>query len=161
MVTEEQAVRLRPMTDAEFAEWLPRLTAEYAAEIEASGAMPTAAARAKAEQDNARFFHAGPSTPGQHVFMVLAGGTPVGRLWLGVPGPNPDPLMAWVFDIEIDPAYRGRGYGREAMLLAEEEARARGMKSLGLNVHGPNTVARSLYDALGYDVMALQLKKPL
>jgi ribosomal protein S18 acetylase RimI-like enzyme len=35
------------------------------------------------------------------------------------------------------------------------------MTSLGLNVHGQNTVARSLYDSLGYGVMALQMKKEL
>ena len=51
--------------------------------------------------------------------------------------------------------------GREAMLLAEGEARSHGMTSLGLNVHGQNKVARSLYDSLGYDVMAQQMKKPL
>ncbi len=47
------------------------------------------------------------------------------------------------------------------MLLAEAEARSHGMTSLGLNVHGQNKVARSLYDSLGYDVMSLQMKKPL
>jgi len=35
------------------------------------------------------------------------------------------------------------------------------MTSIGLNVHGQNAVARSLYDSLGYAVMALQMKKPL
>ena len=45
-------------------------------------------------------------------------------------------MMAWVYDVEIEPAYRGHGYGRRAMLLAEAEARARGMTSIGLNVHG-------------------------
>lgn len=47
------------------------------------------------------------------------------------------------------------------MLLAEQEAAARGMTSLGLNVHGQNTVARSLYDSLGYQVTAQQMKKVL
>jgi ribosomal protein S18 acetylase RimI-like enzyme len=67
--------------------------------------------------------------------------------------------MAWVFEIEIEPAFRGRGYGRTAMRLAEDEARVRGMTSLGLNVHGHNAVARSLYESLGYEVTAMQMKK--
>ena len=91
----------------------------------------------------------------------MAGDEAVGWLWLAVPGPDPDRLMAWVYNIEVDPAFRGRGYGRAAMILAEGEARSHGMTSLGLNVHGQNTVARSLYDSLGYDVTALQMKKPL
>jgi ribosomal protein S18 acetylase RimI-like enzyme len=149
------------MTRAEFDEWLPRQVAGYAALIAASGAMPAQAAREKAERDTARYFGNGTAASGQLVFRILAGEVSVGWLWLGVPGPDPDPLMAWVFEIEIDAAFRGRGYGRAAMRLAEEEARARGMTSLGLNVHGQNMVARSLYDSLGYKVTALQMKKTL
>ena len=80
--------------------------------------------------------------PGQLVFRIMAGDEAAGWLWLAVPGPDPDRLMAWVYNIEVDPAFRGRGYGRAAMILAEGEARSRGMTSLGLNVHGHNTVAR-------------------
>ena len=91
----------------------------------------------------------------------MAGDVAVGWLWLGVPGPDPDPLMAWVFEIEIEAPFRGRGYGRAAMERAEDEARAHGMTSLGLNVHGQNMVARSLYESLGYEVTAMQMKKPV
>jgi ribosomal protein S18 acetylase RimI-like enzyme len=35
------------------------------------------------------------------------------------------------------------------------------MTSVGLNVHGPNAVARALYDSLGYQVTAQQMKKAL
>ena len=157
----EAELTLRLVTRAEFDEWLPRQVAGYAALIAASGAMPANAALEKAERDTARYFGGGPTTPGQLVFRILAGQVGVGWLWLGVPGPEPDPLMAWVFEIEIESAFRGRGYGRAAMRLAENEARARGMKSLGLNVHGQNMVARSLYESLGYQTTALQMKKPV
>jgi ribosomal protein S18 acetylase RimI-like enzyme len=157
----EPELTLRPVTRAEFNEWLPRQVAGYAALIAASGALPANAAIDKAERDTARYFGAGVTTPGQHVFRIVAGQVGVGWLWLGVPGPDPDPLMAWVFEIEIEPAFRGRGYGRAAMRLAEDEARARGMKSLGLNVHGQNVVARSLYESLGYETTALQMRKPV
>jgi ribosomal protein S18 acetylase RimI-like enzyme len=157
----EAELTLRPMTRAEFDEWLPRQAAGYAALIAASGSMPAQAAREKAERDTARYFAAGPATPGQLVFRVTAGEVAVGWLWLGVPGPDPDPLMAWVFEIEIEAPFRGRGYGRAAMRLAEDEARARGMTALGLNVHGQNMAARSLYESLGYEITAMQMKKPV
>jgi ribosomal protein S18 acetylase RimI-like enzyme len=152
---------LRPVTRAEFDEWLPRQVAGYAALIAASGALPAQAAREKAERDTARYFGNGGATPGQLVFRIMAGKVGVGWLWLGVPGPDPDPRMAWVFEIEIEAPFRGRGYGRAAMERAEQEARARGMTSLGLNVHGQNMVARSLYESLGYEVTAMQMKKPV
>ncbi len=156
----DNALRLRPVTPAEFADWLPGHTAGYAELIASSGALSPEGAREKARRDTERMFPAGVNSPGQLLFRVLAGDEPVGTLWLGVPGPD-DPLMAWVYDIVIEPACRGRGYGRSAMLLAEAEARARGMTSIGLNVHGQNTVARGLYDSLGYEITALQMKKPL
>lgn len=156
----EVELRLRPPTQAEFDEWLPRQEAEYAELIMASGAMPPAEAIQKARRDTQHMFPAGMSTPGQLVFRIVAGDQPVGWLWLAVPGPD-DPAMAWVYDVMVDKALRGRGYGRQAMLLAEGEARARGMTSLGLNVHGQNTVAISLYDTLGYTVTTQQMKKPL
>ncbi len=152
---------MRPMTRAEWDEWMPRQMAGYAEHIAASGAMSEADARAKAEADTARSFHGGFATPGQLVFRLMAGDKAAGWLWLAVPGPDPDRLMAWVYNIEVDPAFRGRGYGRAAMRLAEDEARFQGMTSLGLNVHGQNTVARSLYESLDYQVTALQMKKPL
>jgi len=152
---------LRPMTRAEWDEWMPRQMAGYAEHIAASGVMSEANAWEKAKSDTARSFHAGFETPGQLLFRMLADGAAVGWLWIAVPGPDYDRLMAWVYNIEVDPAHRGHGYGRAAMIRAEDEARSRGMTSLGLNVHGQNKVARSLYDGLGYDVMALQMKKPL
>jgi ribosomal protein S18 acetylase RimI-like enzyme len=155
----DDTVRLRPVTREEFEAWLPRQLAAYAELIAASGAMPAKAARQQAEQDTGRYFSRGFATPGHFVFRIMAAGVPVGWLWLGVPGPNPDPRMAWVFEIEIEAAFRGHGYGRAAMELAEAEARSRGMTSLGLNVHGQNTVARSLYESMGYDVLAVQMKK--
>ena len=154
-------VTLRPVTRAEFDEWLPRQVAGYAALIAASGALPARAAREKAERDTARYFGNGGAAPGQLVFRIMAGEIRVGWLWLGVPGPDPDPQMAWVFEIEIEAPFRGRGYGRAAMERAEQEARARGMTSLGLNVHGQNMIARSLYESLGYEVTAMQMKKPV
>ena len=157
----EAELTLRPMTRAEFDEWLPRQVAGYAAMITASGAMPAQAALDKAQRDTARYFGDGAATPGQLVFRIMAGEAGVGWLWIGVPGPDPDPLMAWVFDIEIEAPFRGRGYGRAAMERAEDVVRARGMTSLGLNVHGQNTVARSLYESLGYEVTAMQMKKPV
>jgi len=153
-------LRLRLATQAEFDEWLPGQEAAYAEMIIASGSMPPEAAREKARRDTQRVWGAGLGTPGQLAFRVIAGDEPVGWLWLAVPGPD-DPAMAWVYDVVVDEAYRGRGYGRQAMLLAEREAHARGMTSIGLNVHGQNRVAISLYDSLGYAVTAQQMKKTL
>jgi ribosomal protein S18 acetylase RimI-like enzyme len=154
-------LRLRLATADEIEAWLPRLAAEYAADIAGSGSLPLEEARQKAESDLRAQLTDGPDRAGQLIFRLIAEEQPIGWLWLAVPFPAGDPAMAWVNNVQVDEEFRGRGYGRQAMLLAEEEAAARGMTSVGLNVHGHNTVARGLYDSLGYQVTAQQMKKVL
>jgi hypothetical protein len=76
----------------------------------APGPDPSAAAAEKARLDIARRFSRGLRSPGQVLSRLMAGDQPVGWLWLNVPVIDGDPLMAWVNDVEVDPAYRGRGY---------------------------------------------------
>lgn len=94
------------------------------------------------------------------VFAVLADGEEVGALWVGPDTTESDDAW-WVWYVEIDPAFRGRGLGREAMALAEQFARERGATRLGLNVMGANAVARSLYESLGYRTVSISMTKTL
>ena len=57
---------------------------------------------------------------------------------------------AYVYDVEVDEAHRGRGHGRALMLLAERSALAAGRPLLGLHVFAGNTPAIGLYESLGY-----------
>ncbi len=61
----------------------------------------------------------------------------------------------------IDEEFRGRGYGRQAMLLAEELARTNGASTMRLNVFGHNNVARRLYWSLGYQETSVHMRKAL
>jgi ribosomal protein S18 acetylase RimI-like enzyme len=63
--------------------------------------------------------------------------------------------------VRIDEKSRGKGYGKQIMLLLEEKARELGLKSLALHVFGSNQVARGLYEKLGYEVSSLNVTKPL
>lgn len=150
---------LRPATAEEFDEYRPDLIAGYARQIAASGSLPPEAARRKAEQDTERALPAAVNTPGQLLFRIVAGEEAVGWLWLAIPARPETPRMAWVMNVEISEPSRGKGYGRQAMLLAEKVAREHGMTSLGLNVHGSNKTALSLYGSLGYQVMTQQMSK--
>jgi GNAT superfamily N-acetyltransferase len=67
----------------------------------------------------------------------------------------------WIYDIRIDDARRGRGYGKAAMLFAEGEARRRGYNRVGLNVFGGNAIARNLYLSIGYEENAIFMSKPV
>ena len=58
-------------------------------------------------------------------------------------------------------AQRGKGYGKQLMLLIEEKARELGLKSLGLHVFAYNDVALKLYETVGYEVSSLNMRKNL
>ena len=91
---------------------------------------------------------------------VVVDGEAVGSLWMGRPFGGSESTW-FVFYVEVDEAHRGKGFGRVAMQAAEDWTRAHGGSRVALNVFGPNTVARNLYDSLGYQVMATGMFKDL
>ena len=88
-------------------------------------------------------------------------GQSVGWLWLALQSPRAEAGVGFIYDITIDEALRGRGYGRTAMQLAEDEARRHGLHALALNVFGQNAIARALYSSLGYAETSVQMRKEL
>lgn len=151
---------LRPLAPHDLPAWIERSVAEYAADLVTMGATPAEAqrrARASIEDDVAEG-----SLPAGHVVFDLLDGSEgtVGYLWVG-PDTSDDPTAWWVWDVVVDTEHRGRGYGRQAMLLGEDYARSHGARTLGLSVFGFNTGARRLYESLGYETTSVKMAKTL
>ena len=155
------AVTLRRASAEEFEGWSAALLSAYVDEIVESGSMSREAAEEKGRRDDAELLPQGVATPGQSIFRVEADGKPVGWLWLALQHPRAESGVGFIYDITLDEAVRGRGYGRAAMLLAEEEARRNGLHALALNVFGHNARARSLYASLGYRETSVQMRKDI
>ena len=152
------SLSLRPMTEAEFDVWRPEAEAGYAFDIARAGT-PEEAARAKAVRDFAALLPDGVATEGQSLYtLVESDERPVGVLWLAERDGDWGTSL-FIYDVQIDEAHRGRGLGRAAMLLVEDEARRRGIATVTLNVFGGNDVARNLYRSLDYDEMAIYMLK--
>ncbi|TDT63215.1 GNAT family N-acetyltransferase [Frigoribacterium sp. PhB116] len=171
---------LRLMPDDRLGPWIACSQAEYERSRLASGEAAEIAAEA-ARASFERNFPGGRPAPGHlvHDVVVTASGTDgegtgvgdgedggsdgrgtvVGVLWIGPFAGGSDAW--WVWDVEIDEQHRGAGHGRAAMQLAEEEAARHGAATLGLNVFGYNTAARALYESLGYETTAVQMRKPV
>jgi ribosomal protein S18 acetylase RimI-like enzyme len=143
---------------SDLAAWIVRSRADYIDERVAAGdTLDEATANADASFE--RTFPGGSPGPGQLVRRVMSASEQIGWLWIGPFGS--DPMRWWIWDIVIEEELRGRGYGRQAMVLAEELARAHGATSLGLNVFAHNAVARSLYASLGFEESSIQMRKAL
>jgi len=139
--------------------WVPAMRESYIAQRIEAGERPESARTAGTGQMD-QLFPGDVPAEGQHVMDAVLDGEVVGTLWMGRPFGG-DETMWFVFYVEIDPAHRGRGLGRAVMQAAEAWTAEHGGTRVGLSVMGPNTVARSLYDSLGYEVMATGMYKDL
>jgi ribosomal protein S18 acetylase RimI-like enzyme len=154
-------VRLRPVADDEVASFVASTRDSYALSMVNDAGLGAEEARAKAEHDFAMLVRDGRPVAGQQLFSIEESETSerVGRVWLGERFPRQP--IGFLYDIEIEGGFRGRGLGREAMLLVEQEARRRGFVEIWLNVFVGNETARSLYRSLGYVDFAIAMRKRL
>lgn len=155
---------VRPMSDAEFADFRSRTIREYAAQHVEAGDWAEAGSVERAERETDGLLPQAQHTPGMLLLTAEvgteAGPAQAGLVWVALQGSGPAG-QAWIYSIEILPEYRGRGYSRTLLAAAEQEAARQGATAIGLNVFGPNQVARGLYESSGYGIIAMQLVKPL
>jgi ribosomal protein S18 acetylase RimI-like enzyme len=156
------AVRLRPLHDDELRSFLDGLHDEYVEELVEDASMSREDAEAKASSDHAALFPDRKPQPDHHMYVVeRETGEPVGHLfWAKRQAPG-STSRAFLYQIYIGEPFRGRGYGRQAMALLEEEVRSEGLPGIDLNVWGGNDLARSLYRRLGFEERAIFMSKEL
>jgi ribosomal protein S18 acetylase RimI-like enzyme len=145
---------LRPMTDDETAAYAASQLDVYVTARVSAGESESAAR----EVASAQFVEF--PAPGHRLHAIVDGGVRVGALWLG-PAANRSAEIEWIFSVEVLPEFRGRGYGKAAVRLAEEDARAHGAVELALNVFHDNATARGLYRSAGFEVRSEQMGKRL
>jgi len=154
-------VRLVPMTETEYDRWLDKSVGEYADDKIKAGAWTPEDALERSRQDFARLLPEGVRSRGHHLFTLEdeAAGKKVGVIWVAeVDWGKP---IAFIYDIVVDEAERGKGYGKQAMLALEDVVRSLGLDEIGLHVFGHNTIARDLYLKVGYEITDLNMVKKL
>ncbi|MEV4684672.1 GNAT family N-acetyltransferase [Streptomyces kurssanovii] len=144
-----EGVESHPMDEDEFGRWLSHAVRHFAQDWVSRG-VPEDEALARSEAVHARLLPEGRATPGAHVHRLLAEGTAVGHVWVSECEVRPGEDGAYVFDVEVAEAYRGRGHGRSLMLLAERIAGEAGRPLIALHVFEGNRPALALYESLGY-----------
>jgi ribosomal protein S18 acetylase RimI-like enzyme len=149
-------IELREKSIDDLHMWLADMWDEYRKDLIGAGNSPEDA-EANIQRNRSQLLVGDDLADGQFVFDVLRGEEMVGTLWIGVKSESD----WWIYDIVVDPEFRGTGLGRPTLRAAEEFVRAHGGSRLGLNVFGANAVARHLYDEAGYEVMSVQMLKDL
>ena len=157
------ALRLRSLREDELPAYIEHGRAAYERDLVEQAGLTRDAALKKTADDWARLFPDGTVPPGNELYAIedAESGERVGDLWFAERENDSGETSLYVYSVEISPELRGRGYGREAMQLFEDEARRRGLSEANLTVMGGNQVARSLYRSLGYVERAVFMSKDL
>jgi ribosomal protein S18 acetylase RimI-like enzyme len=148
------------MTQTEFDAFLERIIPEYAADNVKAGYWDESEALEKSRKETNGLLPQGLQTENHNLYTVYDEDQAVGIVWMRA-NVNRPTKSGFIFELRVDERFRGKGYGKQAMLLIEEKAREMGLQSIGLHVFAYNDVARSLYEKLGYEASSLNMKKDI
>ena len=152
--------KLIPMTSFEFDLYFEHLIQDYAADNVRAGYWSEDEAPEKSRKQTELLLTQGLQTKDHYLYTLFDGENAVGVIWLRVELERPI-KSGFIFDVEIKEKFRGKGYGKQIMSLIEEKARELGVQKMGLHVFGYNTVAKNLYETVGYKVSSFNMIKNL
>ena len=118
--------------------------------------------REVSQADFAASLPQGLDTPDNYPFEINAGddGACVGYIWFAVVEKN-GLRSAFVYDIEIKPEFRRKGYAEATFNALEPLVLKLGLSSIGLHVFSQNIGAQTSYRKLGYGVTSVNMLKHL
>ncbi len=148
------------MTQSELGVFLERTIPEYAEDKVRAGHWAESEALERSRKEFADELPQGLHTKNNYLYTLYDGDNAVGLIWMraNIDRPTND---GFILELYVEEKYRGKGYGKQIMLLIEEKARELGLKAIGLHVFGSNKIAQNLYKAVGYEVTSVNMSKTL
>jgi ribosomal protein S18 acetylase RimI-like enzyme len=111
----------------------------------------------RSKKEFASLLPAGIHTKNQYLWSILDEARhKIGVLWIQV-----QEGKAFIYDFIIDEAFRGKGYGKQALMAMDEKLRSMNVESVGLHVFGDNTTAQELYKRMGFQITGIHMRKVL
>jgi ribosomal protein S18 acetylase RimI-like enzyme len=154
-------LELRPMTQEIFSEYMKKALLHLGEELSRARDISLDAGRALAQISFEDLFpNSRVDDPDQYLFSVRDRGVNIGVLHFGIRRDASEPYV-YVWDIWIEQAKRGMGYGRKVMKALELEVSKLGLSRISLNVFGHNSPAISLYETLGYRATSISMSKEI
>lgn len=98
---------------------------------------------------NREVWHQLTGRPDSHLFLLTDGEEIAGMISVGIYF-SPTGGKAWIEDVVVDEAYRGRGFSKLLVEHAIRLARSQGATSLMLTSRPSRTAANRLYQKMGF-----------
>lgn len=155
-----ETIDFRKMSSADFSRYRKLSLESYAQDIARNFKRPIGEVRIEARRQVKQILKDGLSTRGHFLYNVLdrETGETAGLIWFKV---DKAKKSAFLYDILIHEAYRGKGYGKKTLELLEAKLRQMGVTQLGLHVFGHNQVAVNLYKTQGFYTASFNMQKDL
>lgn len=154
------SLTLQAMTPERFVSWNEHQITAFAQDKIDAGNWPEEGAIERSAKENAELLPLGLDTPGHDLFAATVDGREVGTLWLFT-DPKLSPPETFIYDIEVEPTERGRGFGRELLEAAEGWCADHSIGMLRLHVFGFNEVAIGLYESAGFETTNINMAKQI
>ena len=150
-------VELKSMSSEAFDKYMDFTWNDYRSEVLKAGFTEE---QANTATENAKklILNDGVPNEDQRFFEVFAGEKNVGLLHIAKQG---DEGGWYIYYILINEPERGNGFGKQAMLAAENYVKSQNGKWIALNVFGFNTNARKLYESLNYETRSINMRKEI
>jgi ribosomal protein S18 acetylase RimI-like enzyme len=153
----DENIGLRPLQPDQFVQYRESFIRDWADDIARVDDIPLAEATIQATKRTDSELTDGATTKGHYLYAIVRGDEWVGTLWFSAG----EERNAFLDDITVREAFRGKGYGRRALELFEARASELGLTRIDLHVYRHNPRAISLYEKLGYRTTGLKMRKVL
>lgn len=154
-------LELRVATPDHYESWRKSSITGYAEEIAKAGHSSAEEAKIKAQESFAQLLPDGQQTKDHYIYSIYSKdlNTNIGLIWFHMkPGAN---RIAFIYDFEIKEEFRGKGFSKTSLQITEARMKELGALSSALHVFAHNKIAVHLYQATGYQVTNLNMKKSL
>lgn len=142
-------MRFRQMSDNEFDKYSEWITSEYSQSLIKSGECNEESAFDYAKKQISDGIPQGKDTVNNFFYvMVNSQNEDVGHIWYAKWSES----EAYICDFLIFEKFREKGYGKQTLLLLENEVKEKKLNKIGLNIFKFNKAAFSLYNCLGYKI---------
>jgi ribosomal protein S18 acetylase RimI-like enzyme len=150
-------ITLEPLQQEDFDRVIENEIKEYAADHVRNGNWPAEGALERSRKEFEVLLPDGIHSRDQYLWSIVdLENNKIGMLWVQVKDQK-----AFIYDFIIDEAFRGKGYGKQALLAMDEKLKSMNVESVGLHVFGDNITAQELYKKMGYQITGIHMKKEL
>jgi ribosomal protein S18 acetylase RimI-like enzyme len=150
-------ITLEPIQQEDFDRMLDTEIRGYAEEHVRNGNWPAEGALERSKKEFDALLPDGIHSKDQYLWSLIdEDSSKIGVLWVQVKDQK-----AFIYDFVIDETFRGKGYGKQALMAMDEKLKAMNVESVGLHVFGDNIIAQELYKKMGYQITGIHMKKEL